>query len=93
MLLIALVLILAASVYSVAKAPEDLRIKAVCWMVIPCFIGFVGVFFFFMDDVIARGYYGVAGAIAGWAVGALAYDSKRKKNNIKNLNIDKLNKM
>lgn len=81
MLPLALLALLGVTIYSVLKAPEELRIKAIVLMTLPPIAGFALCYFLSADDT--RVYYGLAGAIGSWIVGSNIYDSQRKKLNKK----------
>ena len=78
MLAIALLAIFAVSLYSIVKAPEELRTKAIIFMIAPPAVGFGLAYFLSGEDT--RVYYALAGAIGGWAIGSNIYDSMRKKH-------------
>jgi uncharacterized membrane protein (GlpM family) len=78
MLPIALIALAVASLYSIAKAPEELRMTAIVFMTTPPALAFLLAYFLSGEDT--RVYYGIAAAIFGWVVGANIYDSKRKKS-------------
>ena len=81
MLPLALLALLGVTIYSVLKAPEELRSKAIFWMTLPPIVGFGLLYFLSADDT--RVYYGLAGAIGSWVVGSNIYDAQRKKLNKK----------
>ena len=77
MLPIALLALTLASLYSIQKAPEELRMTAIVFMTAPTGLAFLLAYFLSAEET--RVYYGIAAAIGGWALGANIYDSKRKK--------------
>jgi peptidoglycan/LPS O-acetylase OafA/YrhL len=78
MLPLAILGLASASVWSVIKAPESLRTIAAVLFLLPASLGGI-VTHSLTTDPSAKAYYGIAGAIGGWMVGALIYDNRRKK--------------
>ena len=77
MLQIALIALAITSAYSIFRAPASLRLTAVLLFVVPPIVCY-GIAYVLAPDKDTRIYYPIAGAIFGWAIGALIYDARRK---------------
>ena len=80
MLLLALLALVATSIYSIAKAPAALRIAAALLFTLPASLGYVVTFYASATED-TRMYYPIAGAIGAWIVGAVIFDALRKRQN------------
>jgi hypothetical protein len=79
MLPLALIALAITSLYSIAKAPIALRVSAAVLFTVPAGLGYA-VAYFAATTEDTRVFYPIAGAIAGWIVGAVVFDTLRKRH-------------
>lgn len=79
MLPLALIALAITSLYSIAKAPTALRVSAGVLFTLPAGLGYV-IAYFAATTEDTRVFYPIAGAIGGWIVGAIVFDTLRKRH-------------